>query len=76
MGRKPIGRRAMTGAELVRRHREKKRAARLKRAATRMDAIARPVIAGVVAKGDTTPEAILEGLRAAGLSIVKTKSLK
>jgi hypothetical protein len=89
MGRRPIGRKAMTSAERVRRTRARQRAAKLKRATARMDAAARPVIAAVMAGGDlegvspdtrqgciATAEAVLAGLRAAGLSIVRTSSLK
>ena len=89
VGRKPLGRKAMTSAERVRRSRERARAERLRRAAARMDAQARKVIAAVMAGGElagvpaqtqqgclTTADALLAALRAAGLSIVRTSSLK
>lgn len=89
MGRKPIGRKAMTDAERKRQQRERARAAKLKRDAAKMEVIARPVIAAVLASGHlaavspapqngclTDAKAVLAGLRAAGLSIVRTSSLK
>ena len=89
MGRKPVGRRAMTTTERMRRLRARAQAAKLERAAARMDARAKPVIAGVLAGVDldaippearecclASAEAILSALRAAGLSIVRTVSLR
>ena len=89
MGRRPIGRKAMTSAERVRRSRARVRAAKLKQAAARMDAAARSVIAAALAGGDlhavppdtqqrylADAEAVLESLRAAGLSLIRTSKLK
>jgi len=89
VGRRPLGRKAMTLAERQRRYRERARAEKLKRATAKMDAVAKPVIAAVLAGGDldgvppdtqqrclASAEAVLAGLRAAGLSIVRTSRLR
>jgi hypothetical protein len=89
MGRKPLGRKAMTSAERQRRFQKRARAKKLRRAAARIGATAKPVIAAVLAGGDldavpsetrenclASAEAVLSGLLAAGLSIVRTSSLR
>jgi hypothetical protein len=89
MGRKPIGRKAMTNVERQRRYQAKLRAAKLKRVASRIEAVAKLVIAAALAGGDlnsvprdtregyiTSAEDVIAGLRAAGLSIVRTSTLR
>jgi hypothetical protein len=89
MGRKPVGRRAMTPAQRMRRLRAKAQAAKLERTAVRMNALAEKLIAAVLAGGDLAAvapdtqqrclmdaQAILVNLRTAGLSIVRTKTVK
>jgi hypothetical protein len=78
----------MTNAERQRRYQAKRRDARLRRARARIDAVAKPVIAAVLAGGDldavppgarqgclASAEAVIKGLRDVGLSIVRTSSL-